>query len=535
MSVLFGVLIAGGGINPAFALAITAAQCDVQADNALRFDCTVTTDAASHAFIKFGNNNAAGCQEVRSTSTSFNMTNHTFVVYGMKASTQYDWKAYASPVVPGAVVNSGCLQDTTDALPGGANTPRLDKIVVTDTVVAGSRQVNNFLTHYGCLDEGSGELQRNAFVIVDKDGDIVWYQEPDIDLNSSENRLTLEAVSLSRPDKHIFGIINHEIIVEYDLEGNLVHLVCRDDGTGYCPGTSETPDLFFDEYVHHDVQWHGGKLWALNAKDISVADDLDCDGDLNYTETKPIIVDGFYGFEFFGAPSVETDWDWRDAGVTVDYTVATSCTGGGYWGSQLLGHDYMHTNSFWIDAASQWIFSLRKQSDVLWVDGDPGSGTYEDLMDEFDGDGVGGNYTHVAGGFSEAIIGQHAAHWGPAGELVVFDNHYGGGGVARGVMYDLDDSAGTASAAHSYTMKDGSAANVTCGSGGSAYALTGGNFFATCPETGTGASRRAVFNEFFADDATSPNLRWTVEMQCDNGGTNYDAVATAFRGYPNVW
>lgn len=345
----------------------------------------------------------------------------------------------------------------------------------------------------------------------------------------------LEAVGLARPSKRITGIVNHEIIVEYDLSGNLLHVLCRDEGSTYCPGTDYTPDLFWDEgvYVHHDVQIVNNMLFALNAKELLVPDVDDCDGDWNSTENKYMILDGVYGFDLAG-PTLEVDWDWTDAAsMTMDYTafVAAADCISSYWnpasGLLLRGTDVLHTNSLWVDVAEQWMLSSKAQSDVFSIDRDMYSGTYNDVISQIDGAGTVGDWTFDASPTNPvAFNDQHAAHWGPLGDLVLFDNH--AGGDTRGVVYSLDTYAMEIDAIEQYTMLDDSSATIACLFGGSAWLTLGGNAFLTCPMAN--GTEHAVLNEFDGSD----NVIWTVQMECDPGSPDYDPVGSAFRGYANA-
>ncbi len=529
-ALLLGTILAGGGSSPAWALAITNATCTQQADNSLRFDCTITTDVASNAFIKFGEDLPAGCQEPRSTPASFNNTSHSFTLYGLKPSDAFEWRGYASPATGGAAVYTNCKNETTGDLPELDGTAELAHVGISTAGAADD--VYNFLTHWGCRQPGN--VRRDAFIVVDRDGEIVWYQDPAADLASvGSTDLSLEAIGLTRPLKHVLGIINHEIIVEYTLEGELVNLLCRDDGSGYCPGTTTVPDATFDDYVHHDLAVFDGSLYVLTAEEVGVTDLLDCDGDSSTSDTYPIVVDGMYVFDLTsGTPTLSDEWMWTDvAGVTVDYTVAGTCTSS-YWGSSVAGADYMHTNSLWVDVAEQWMFSVHNLDSIWMVDADPTSSTYNEVawtMNGGDPTDTGDSWEMVAGGYDEEFHGQHTAHWGPNADLAIFDNQWtntGGTGVSRGVVFELDATGGTASATAQYTMEDLAAADIYCPTGSSLWQLLGGHALATCAEVnGTSA---AMVNEFDASDS----VVWAVELECDAG---YQRNGTAFRGYANLW
>ncbi len=473
-----------------------------------------------------------GCQEPRSTAASFNSTSHEFTLYGLKPSDAFDWRAYASPATGGAPVFTGCKNETTGALPSGPETAELVSVGISTAGAAAD--VKHFLTHFGCVDDPVTDVRRNAFIVIDQDGEIVWYQDPAADLTGvGSTDLSLEAIGLTRPLKHVLGIINHEIIVEYTLEGELVNLLCRDDGSGYCPGTTTVPEATFDDYVHHDLAVFDGSLHVLTAEEVGVTDLLDCDADSSTSDTYPIVVDGMYVFDLTsGTPTLADEWMWTDvAGVTVDYTVAGTCTSS-YWGSSVVGADYMHTNSLWVDVAEQWMFSLHNLDSIWMVDADPASSTYNELawtMNGGDPGDTGDDWEMVTGGYDEEFHGQHTAHWGPDADLVIFDNQWtntGGSGVSRGVVFELDAGAGTASAVAQYTVEDLAAGDVYCPTGSSLFPMLGGHALATCAEVD--GTNSAVVNEFDASDS----VVWAVELQCDAG---YTRTSTAFRGYANLW
>lgn len=282
-----------------------------------------------------------------------------------------------------------------------------------------------------------------------------------------------------------------------------------------------------------DVQIVNNHLFVINAKERIVADVDDCD---TAAEEVPIILDGVYVFDLAG-PSLEVDWDWTDTSdVTVDYTTAngreeTSYCEAGYWlapGSTtthlLDGTDYLHTNSLWVDAAQRWVLSAHDVDHVYTVDRDSTSYTYSEVVSDIDGKGLGGDWTFDATFFPGEFLGQHTVHWGPTGDLVLFDNH--NAGDTRGVVYDVDASAMTLEATAQYTMED-SGSPISCLFGGSGWITLGGNAFLTCPSF----SGHALLNEFNGSDS----VNWAVTMECDSGTPNYDPVGFAFRAYPNVW
>lgn len=516
-------------VSYASALNITGVTCTQQPLNTLRFDCIVDTNANADVWVRFGEDSGSGCQLARDTPQSLGGLRHYLTVFGLEPGVAYDWKANAIPHGGGTMVGSSCGSLTAGSLSTASGTPQLGSITITSSSSA-STQAPTILTHYGCYDNPV-EISdsREAFVIFDDQDNIVWYQDPSDDLawTGVTQTVVIEAISLSRPSKTVLGVVNHEIIVEYDLTGQLLWLMCRDDGSGYCPGTTTVPDLFFSKYVHHAVERVGKQIFVLTADDVEVADPWrDCDGD-PLTTTFPIVVDGVYALDP-SAPSIDIDWTWNDAGVTFDYTDA-GCPAGNpsdYWYGSLAGRDFMHTNSLWIDSSNEWLFSLHNQSYVTAVDADPLSLTYNTVLWEMDGTGAAGDFAFASGGYSEGFVAQHNAHWGPTGDLVMFDNKWLVPG-ARGVVYSVDTGTWTLDALEEFTMQDLSSSTVECSIGGSTAVMLGGNVLTTCPSESSTSNHYAVFNEF---DAANNIIR-TVEMEC-NG---LDPTSTAFRAYTNPW
>jgi hypothetical protein len=498
----------------------------------LRFDCTVTTDAASDVWMKFAPDTTGACDLLRTTPTSVNATTHSLTLYGMKPSQAYNWRAFAKPAAGGAQVQGSCNLDTTGALPAaGSDTANLGQLTATKWGTA--QQVRAVVTHYGCA--LSGEDLVTDLVAVDSTGEVVWYQDVATDLGFEATYgypFVMEAISLRRPENTITAVVNHEILVEYDLAGNLLTLLCRDEGTGECPHTTAVPDYFFDAdvYLHHDVRRRGDEIFVLTARDVTVTDVADCDADTDVAESYPIIVDGLAAFDTSGAFVTQTlDYLLSDInGFPVDYATYP-CGSPAYWGGRLSGADVLHTNSFWIDVADQWMFSVKKPSVVFSVDRELGSPTINDILWESHGDFAGGDFTAVAGGIDEVYSDQHTAHWGPGGELMLLDNGTAGA-ASRGLALEMDVGALTLEATYEYGVEDVSGTPAACPAGGSAFHTLGGNGVVTCPQTGPANGRFAIINEF----AGSNSVVWGVELEC-TPTVDYDPAGIAFRGYPNPW
>lgn len=113
---------------------------------------------------------------------------------------------------------------------------------------------------------------------------------------------------------------------------------------------------------------------------------------------------------------------------------------------------------------------------------------------------------------------------------MLFDNGPGGGATSRGVAYDMDVGTMTLDVTGEYAMENAAGNPIVCPRGGSLFHTLGGNALATCPETVPSAPY-AVINEFDG----SNNVVWSLELECDSVGTDYDPAGVAFRGYANPW
>lgn len=535
---------------PTHAHALTVSvSCAQQADNTLRFDCVVETDhpeQPTDVYVRFGRDTTEGCDLERTTAVSSGTGTRTFVLYGMKPSTDYDFRAFAT--LPGALESpsfrSGCGTAATGALPTGSGTSRIDQLRMETAVGVGARRVRNFLTHGGCEKDGVDDQHLDALVVLDQDGDIVWYQEPAVDLGATDvadpQPVTLEGMSYSASTNTILAILNRQIIVEYSLDGQLQHLFCRGDGSQPCEGTTTYADLYFDHYVHHDVQRYGDRIFALAANAHSVPDTQDCDRDGDVTEGTSIVLDGVYAFDLSTeTPTLAVDWDWTRVPETpIDYEEGNAdpgvseCTSG-FWGEDIPGFDYLHTNSFSIDDEGRWLFSVHRSSEVWWVDRNRRSGNpdFNHRVLSLAADNSGDVELAPISAYSSVFDGQHAVRpvRGSSSQLVMFDNRFAMHSDSRAVIFDVtgDEKSGyVATPTHQYAMLDVSGNPLYCETGGSAVPLTGGNLFATCASAGD--PPKATFIDFSGDDQPA----WTLSLGCEYGFT---ATATAYAGLPNLW
>lgn len=489
---------------PAFALTITGTSCTVQADNVLRYNCASTTDVSADSWVRFCQ--GSSCSPLSRTSTvATGGTSHAMTMYNLRAGTTYTWQGVAS--TGGTPVYGPVNTFTTGSLP-----PELSALSFSVSGSPGplvnvlfpfAHQYNTTTPDYDWL------------VITDTSGYIVWYLDPSLDTGSD---LRISGLSITRPDHHVLAILGNHFVAEYAFTGELLRLYCHDEGSGLCLN-SVAADAVFGNYVSHDVTLANGKIWVLNSSNQDVDDtEHHCDGT---DDVSPAIVDGVYGFD---VTDDSLDVDWLSSTV-LDVSYA-DCTGGpGYWDLLgLVGNDVTHANSLFIDANDGMTISLDKWHEVIYVDGDLGSGTFGDLMWTLAGAAAdtSDDFTRTGTLYDDDFGDQHNVFWTQDATLLLYDNHRGTtGGYARGIELDVDFTYGTTEILNEYNM------GVTDVTGGSAFdLLPSGNVLVTSPVD----HEYTYFKEFSATNT----VVWSMTMHCDPAFPVYcTRSAPSYRGIAN--
>ena len=487
---------------PAFALTITGTSCTVQADNVLRYNCASTTDVSANSWVRFCQ--GSSCSPLSRTSTvATGGTSHAMTMYNLRAGTTYTWQGVAS--TGGPPVYGPVNTFTTGSLPAELS-PLAFSVTgspgpLVNVLFPFAHQYTTTTPDYDWL------------VITDTSGYIVWYLDPSLDTGSD---LRISGLSVTRPDHHVLAILGNHFVAEYAFTGELLRLYCHDEGSGLCLN-SVAADAVFGNYVSHDVALAQGKIWVLNSSNEDVDDPNHCYGG---DTTSPVIVDGVYGFDVTD-DSLDVDWAMSDI-YDLDYGAnPETCGGPGYWDGFLTGNDYTHANSIFVDANDGMTISLDKQQDVIYVDGDSGSGTFGDLMWTIAGDDAGDDFTRTATAFDDDFGDQHSVFWTQDATLLLLDNHRGGTyGNSRGIELDVDFTYGTTEILNEYNM------GVWIATGGSAFdLLPSGNVLVTSPYQADNTS----FKEF---DATN-NVVWSMTLTCTGAGCV--RTAPSYRGIANLF
>jgi hypothetical protein len=483
------------------AVTITSASCAQQSDNVLRYDCTVTTDVLARVWIDLCE--GSGCSYDRESESSFLRTTHEITIWNLAPSTSYQWQAHAHDRW-GADTDgphSFTTSDLSDANGDGTDDVYLSTVVLAPSWSAtGTSHVENLLFPFGC--GGSGTVSSDYLIIADTDGRIVWYQ--DVAQAMGYAPATIDAFTVGRGVNRIHAIVDKEYIVEYDLSGELVSLMCRCDASGLC-SNGATPDVCFDDYVHHDLQVRDGLLWALTAQEVSFPDPADCDGDAS-TTTLNFIMDGLNAWSLDGTQVV--DWDMSEI-----YT-PWLCGQDFYWRGLMDGEDWAHANSLWVSADDAWTISVRFTSTIIQVEGDLASPDWGQLLWELRGDAAdtSDDWSLTSSSYSPDFNWQHHAWWTLGGTMMLYDNQRMTTDNSRAIELDFDETTGVAEVVAAYDLGMG------CDGQGGAFDLQpSGHVVANCSDvTATPGVIDASVYEF---DPSSTTPVWQLDVSCDQSAS----------------
>ncbi len=479
------------------AVTITSAVCAQQATNVLRYDCTVTTDTRARVWIDFCE--GVGCSFDRESESSFLVTTHEVTLWNLLPSTTYSWQAHAHDRL-GADTDGTytfTTQGLNDANFDGTDDVDLSTIVMTPTFSAtASPTVENVLMEFGCGESGS--MESDYLIIANTEGEIVWYQ--DVSEATGKRPATIGGFTVGRGVNRIHALVDKEYIVEYDLSGELMGLMCRCDSAGLC-SNGAVPDGCFDDYVHHDLMVMDNTLWVITAEEVSYPDTDDCDGDPS-TTTLDFITDGVAAFTLDGTQILE--WD-----MSQIYT-PWACGQEGYWALQMDGEDWAHANSIWVNQDLEWTISLRFTNMVIQVDGDPASPDFGELVWELAGasSDTTDDWRLWSSSLEPNFSWQHHAWWKRDGRMMLYDNNSMGPIDTRVVEIEFDESTMAAEIVEEYDL------GMTCNGQGSAFdMLPSGNVVANCSDDTT--TRGIVDGTIFEFESTGHTTVWEMDVSCD--------------------
>jgi hypothetical protein len=480
------------------ALTITAASCTQQADNLLRYDCSVTTDSSAQVHIELCEGRR--CTFDRTSEVSEG-TSHTITLWNLAPDTRYEWQVRAAD--GGAFTRAGPHSFTTASLADldgdGVDDPDLAAITL-GVSSSGSHETEQLLFNFACQAGGS-DPGFDYLIVADDQGRIVWYQDPADAIGVDSTIITGLAYEPER--SVVWGILDSEYIVAYALDGTLDRVMCRCDGRGRCP-SGVTPDVCFSDLVHHDLLVRDGELWAVTAQPRWYADVEDCNRNGATTDAVTYIMDGINVWDQAG--NLIVDWD-----LSSVYT-PSGCEVGGYWDKTLpYSQDFAHANSLWVGDDERWILSLRHLDAIIAVEGDPASADYGSLAWVLSGDSTdtSDDWTLLSSaGLRSDFSEQHHAYWTPDGTLLIYDNHVVRGFTSRVIELDLDDASATADIIAEYDL------GVSCWGQGSGYLTAGGAMVTTCSDDWWTGPVDPWFAEYAGPSSTAV---WRMDVGCARG------------------
>ncbi len=397
-------------------------------------------------------------------------------------------------------------------------------------------------------------------LIVDHEGNIVWYQDArNIAGVASEDTLA-SGLSIGHPTPGVAGqstptvlaILDHRRVVEYSLDGRVLLNLFK--------GAGDLTDSDLDErYAHHDVLRHpSGTAYSQDTIHVVTAKEITHDASGNPfldadNRPNPYIDDGIMVFD---ATNGELLDDWQVSEVLTPFGFCPP----GYWSPvdpNLQGCDWAHLNSVSVSEVGDWLLSLRALNRVINVlppdPTDPTNPTtrflewqmYGENADTLSNDAGAGDWTLKepidTALLPNSFVGQHHATWTGPSTISLFDNQAGPStfGMARGIEFDLDFTdldktdpdpnnhiPGTAEIVSAFDMGMG------CPAVGSSYGLP--NWadlpYAAREHKVTTCGERSTFMEFAAS-GSSPV--WTMEVSCDEiTGRPNSFLSQIYRGQP---
>ncbi len=497
--------------RPALALAVTDASCTVQADNALRFDCRIETDAAARVHVRFCDATADGplCARTRQSesaqttaSTTCSSGDSCFSaqvrVYNTIAGHSYPWEAMASS--PAGRASFRPTGAASFMRPGPLPSPDLAGLDLFVTAPDPSASALSYVAfNYACSTFGGVPPVTEAidtFIIADVDGNIVWYQDPREQTGRADSQIV--AFHVTQPDGTILLIDGFQTVLEYALTGDVVAMLDMDsDDFVGTDGISRFP--------HHDLQRIGDSTWVVVAGAHDYVDINDCDGDGRTTDVNRYTLDGVYVFD--------EDWVLDDAPpwTLADIYRPQDCGGPqppdclpAIGSPDIDACDWFHTNSMHVVGTGKWLLSSRNQHKLIQVDAASGALDWE----------LHGDNAVTGGGDWDADVdasittpqfsGQHDARIVARDRILLFDNHSeDDDALPRGLALALDARRRTFRVTQAWDM---SVPDDDCTTAGSIYPVGDDHVLVAC---GSGATIREY-------DGAGEQV-WEMSLSCTEG------------------
>jgi Arylsulfotransferase (ASST) len=327
-------------------------------------------------------------------------TEHEVVVFGLKAGQTY--------LLQGVVTAADGSQELSpqvevDLDPAPADLPRFTLTTESDDLLPGYVLTSMLGPNHGWL------------VILDQDGDPVWYHAADNGLSITSSRPSRDGKSLLHSQ--------YDIQQRTDL-GGVVRVPMVGDGR----------TLTTTELAHHDFAELADGVLAWISLDIREAE---VEGEVVDVAGDRVLY-GPEGGEEGGASELFSYFDLTDPWVTCSHFDSDTYGTG--------AKDWVHANSLMVDPETDDLFIMSKNQDsILKLDGQSGEVLWQ----------IGGRDATIP--FVDGTSGWSHSHMSQIWDdgFMVFDNGYHNGGFSRITEYRLDEAGGSVAKTFEYVLDDG--------------------------------------------------------------------------------
>jgi len=365
------------------------------------------------------------------------------------------------------------------------------------------------LLNYGC---GSGTVQADHAIIMNTDGDVIWYE--DVRDVTGDSGAWIRAIRVDKPSQNVMVVVDNDWYIEYDRSGEVIASLERDAG--------DFEDAAgVDRHVHHDVYKKGGELFLVTAHEETWEEEAkhgSCNGDGDTDDSFTYIVDGIMVFD--SDYNYDRDWSMTDAFPAEECHFFETSTGPGYWWGTYTNKDWVHANSIFVDADADWLISLNHPSVVVEIDGSTGAANWAlhgDNTETGEGDwDIVSSPTVTPDDFNK----QHHAWWTVDDTMMLFDNRLDEAEDSRGIEIEFD------SGNSEFDIIDEWDTGFDCPATGSTFdILPRGNILTTCSKEG---SRNDKITEFARSTGSKA---YELTLTCATG-SGYNHNTSLYRAEP---
>lgn len=412
-------------------------RCAVQADNPLRFDCDGRLAGSGTAQVWVENPDGT-LRELALTQTDDTVA---FTVWKLRPQTAYTVRLSAGGVEQQADLETGEVPAEFRLAP----------------VLTGTASFDEILVPFQCAGT-------SMVALLDTDGTMLWYQP------TGDNGSPFDLVDGfdAGPDG-VTAVVGRNALRSWSWDGTPTFDLAL-------PGALPSP-------VHHDALVHDGHIFVLSADQVTGADG------------NPYVMDGVLVYALDG--SLVASWSLADVYEPTGFTA-----GGGFWGSTFPdAQDWAHTNGIEIDGNGDWLLSSKRFDTVIKVRGDWTAPDFGEVLWGLSADPsseLGSDFAFQGGPAPVDFQDQHHPNFDDQGRLLLFDNRVPFVGSSRATVWELDETALTATLVHAWELDE------SCPVQGAAFPLANEHVVATC------ASAQRVY-EFLPGQAEP---MWTMTVAC---------------------